>query len=112
MYGLKQASRKWYNKVSSELLKSGLTKCKMDEALFYWHCDNELKGLVAGHVDDFFWSGRKELKSGVMDGLTETFRISSDMHDSFNFIGLDIKQNSSGVHIDQNIYAEGLQYVL
>ena len=35
VYGLKQASRKWYNKVSSELLKSGLSKSKMDAALFY-----------------------------------------------------------------------------
>ena len=111
VYGLKQASRKWYNKVSSELLNSGLSKSKMDAALFFWHCDNELKGLVAGHVDDFFWSGTKELKSGVMDGIMETFRISSDLHDSFNFLGLDIKETCSGVDMDQNIYAEGIQYV-
>ena len=32
VYGLKQSSRKWYNAVSAELQKSGLTKCKMDEA--------------------------------------------------------------------------------
>ena len=54
VYGLKQASRKWYNRVSSELEHPGLTKCKMDEALFFWHCENVLKGIVAGHVDDFF----------------------------------------------------------
>ena len=111
VYGLKQASRKWYNKVSSELINSGLSKCKMDEALFSWHRDNELKGLVAGHVDDFFWSGETELKSCVMDGLMETFKISSDLHDSFNFLGLGIRQDLSGVEMNQNIYVEGIQYV-
>ena len=111
VYGLKQSSRKWYNKISSELLKKGISKCKLDEALFYWHQDKELKGLIAGHVDDFFWSGMKDMKIGVMDSLVKTFNISSDQHDSFNFIGLDMKQKDSGVEIDQIIYAEGIDYV-
>ena len=111
VYGLKQASRKWYNRVSSELLCSGLTKSKMDEALFFLHRENKLKGLVAGHVDDFFWSGGGELKENVIDRLMDTFRISSDLHDSFNFLGLDIQQTRDAIEIDQSIYAEGIQFV-
>ena len=111
VYGLKQASRKWYEKVSSELISSGLSKCRMDEALFFYHRENQLKGLVAGHVDDFFWSGTTDLKNNVMDQLMETFRISSDLHDSFNFLGLDISQTDKVVAIDQEIYGEGLEYV-
>ena len=111
VYGLKQASRKWYNRVSSELKASGLTKSKMDEALFFFHRDEQLRGLVAGHVDDFFWSGTMELEEKAIKKLTETFHISSDLHDSFNFLGLDFDQTQNAIEIDQSIYAEGIQFV-
>ena len=112
VYGLKQASRKWYNKVSSELKSSGMTKSKMDEALFFLRNEeNELKGMVAGHVDDFFWSGDGELQTNVINKLRESFHISSDLHDSFNFIGLDFHQTRNTIEIDQSIYAESIQFV-
>ena len=112
VYGLKQASRKWYNRVSAELKDSGMTKSKLDEALFYLRDDeNELKGLVAGHVDDFFWSGDSDLQGKVINRLRDTFHISTDLHDSFNFIGLDFNQTRNCIEIDQSIYAEGIEFV-
>ena len=79
--------------------------------MFYLHCEKkELKGLVAGHVDDFFWGGERS-QEGVIDRLRSTFHISSDLHDSFNFLGLDFRQLRSGIEIDQSIYAQGLQLI-
>ena len=43
--------------------------------------------------------------------MKETFRISSDLHDSFNFLGLDVRRSGSVIEIDQSLYAEGIQYV-
>ena len=109
VYGLKQAARKWYNQISSELETLGVKKSRMDEAIFYWHSDGELNGLLAGHVDDFFWYGVDGFKQHIIDRLMSTFKISSDLHDSSNFLGLYIHQTSLGIEVNQSVYVEGLQ---
>ena len=109
VYGLKQASRKLYIKVLKELENLGVQKCKMDEALFYWHCDGKLEGLIAGHVDDFFWCGTDLFQKSVIDEISKIFKISSDLHDSFTFLGLQVHQSTDGIQMSQSVYAESIQ---
>ena len=111
VYGLKQASRKWYMKLSKELKNLGVKMCTMDEAFFYFHHDGELCGLLAGHVDDFFWCGSDRFKTEVIDKITSRFRISSYLHDSFTFLGLKVHQLPSGVILNQSNYADLIQYL-
>ena len=54
VYGLCDASRSWYLKVSQELLNKGATTSVYDNALFYWRASNKLQGIKCCHVDDFF----------------------------------------------------------
>ena len=35
---------------------------KADPALFYYHDNNNLNGMIARCVDDFLWSGKRNLK--------------------------------------------------
>ena len=57
VYGLNDALRAWYKKVSEELQEAG-AKCSLyDQALFYWHNGGLLQGVVGCHVDDFFYTG-------------------------------------------------------
>ena len=111
VYGLKQASRKWYLKISKELQALGVKMSHMDEAFFFWYHKGELAGLVAGHVDDFFWCGSPEFKELVIDEITSRFQISSDLHDSFTFLGLKVHQLPSGVILNQDNYADKIQYL-
>ena len=85
VYGLKQASRKWYEKMLKELRKLGVTKSKLDEAFFYWHLNGKLCGIIAGHVDDFFWAGTADFKNQIIDSIRKMFKISSDLQDCFKF---------------------------
>ena len=78
VYGLKQASRKWYLKISKELKELGVKMSQMDEAFFYWYHNGKLSGLVAGHVDDFFWCGSAEFEKQIIDEITSRFQISSN----------------------------------
>ena len=55
VYGLCEASRLWYLKVSHELLNKGATKSVYDNASFYWHVSNKLQGIICCHVDYFFF---------------------------------------------------------
>ena len=56
VYGLGDASRKWYNRVKSFLLSTGLKMPKGDPSIFYCYNDNVLQGLSAIFVDDFLGS--------------------------------------------------------
>ena len=109
VYGLKQASRKWYEKVLSELLKLGVCKSKLDEAFFYRHEDGVLSGVIAGHVDDFFWAGNEEFRKKIIDPIRKTFKISSDLQDSFRFLGLNVKQYPSHIVMNQETYAKSMK---
>ncbi|CAG2208260.1 unnamed protein product [Mytilus edulis] len=53
VYGLVDASLKWYEKVKATLLDCGGTVSKIDSAVFYWYNEKGLTGVLAVHVDDF-----------------------------------------------------------
>lgn len=54
IYGLKQSSRMWYQKVDQCLIKNGYVKSKLEPCLFYKMNDDTSKTIVALYVDDFF----------------------------------------------------------
>ena len=111
VYGLKQASRMWYLRVTKELALLQVSKSKYDEAIFYWMWKGKLQGVLAAHVDDFFWAGTDLFKEKIIDNLITKFKISSDLHDSFKFLGLQVHQEESGITVRQNSYAEQVQSI-
>ena len=111
VYGLKQASRKWYTRVLKELSNLGVSRSKYDEALFYYQKDGKLEGLIAAHVDDFFWCGSDLFEKEVISVISSIFKISSIYHDSFTFLGLQVNQTDSGITVSQSIYAEEIEPV-
>ena len=53
LYGLKQAGRRWYEKLCDILInKLNLTKSSYDNAVFYRYHDNKLILILCCHVDD------------------------------------------------------------
>lgn len=56
LYGLKQASREWHEKLVEELLCQGFTQSKNDYSFFIKKCD-DLIYIAAVYVDDviFDW---------------------------------------------------------
>ena len=58
VYGLSDASLKWYQRVKNFLLSTDGNMSKVDPAVFCWHNgDRCLSGVLACHVDDFLWGG-------------------------------------------------------
>ena len=51
IYGLKQASRKWYEIICRLMIELGFTRSESDPAVFYWHKGNDRMVIVV-HVDD------------------------------------------------------------
>ena len=112
VYGLNEAARMWYLRLSTELINLGMKKSKYDEAIFYWHRHGKLQGVLSAHVDDFFWAGTKMFKEEILEKLTKTFKISSESQDSFKYLGIQVKQDGNKIILNQEAYAKDLKPIV
>ena len=80
VHSLRDALRKWYNRVKSFLLSTGLKMSKGDPSIFYYYDDNILQGLIAIFVDDFLWSGTNDFEKGYISKLRKNFVIGKVNH--------------------------------
>ena len=55
VYGLCDAPRVWYLSVKEELINTGGVKSRYDDAIFFWHNNQLLQGILSSHVDIFFF---------------------------------------------------------
>ena len=69
VYGLCHAPREWYLSVKKELLATGCVKSRYDHAIFYWHKENTLQGILSAHMDDFCWAGTKLFQNIVINHM-------------------------------------------
>ena len=70
IYGLKQASREWYQKLKKEFESMGFTRAESDHALFY-KTEGDTLLIVAVYVDDMLLLSDKH---SSIDKLTEDLR--------------------------------------
>ena len=112
VYGLNDASRKWWLKCSGELEDLGCVKSAYDPALFlYFGKHGKLSGIVCLHVDDELGCGSEEFRQNVWNKLDERLIVKCTETDVFRYVGLNIKQTSNCISIDQQHYIETLELV-
>jgi len=111
VYGLCDAARSWYLRVKHELLQSGMTICKLDQALFLHFTNGSLSGLVCLHVDDMLWSGTTEFQQSVIAHISEKFQIGSTETGIFKYVGVNVTNAEKFIGVDQEHYIRALQEV-
>jgi hypothetical protein len=103
LYGLKQASRKWYEKLTSLLIREGYTQSTADYSLFTLSTATDFTALLV-YVDDIILAGTS---------LTEFDRIKRILDAQFKikdlgvlkyFLGLEVAQSREGIHVSQRKY--------
>jgi transposase InsO family protein len=109
VYGLNEASRQWYNRVSHELMKMGMKRCKYDEALFYLQSNGSLIGIITVHVDDFLFGGTNQFHEIIIAAIKSIFEIGRICVTPLIYLGLSINQTESEITINQNEYISSLQ---
>jgi hypothetical protein len=98
LYGLKQASRQWYAKLSTFLLERGYVQASADSSLFLKYNSTSFIGLLV-YVDDIFLFGTS-LSDFTHIKLDATFGI-KDLGLLKFFLGLEVAHSSAGITLSQ-----------
>ena len=103
-------SRKWYDQVKEFMLSVGCKISLVDPAVFYYYQDGSLQGIIAVHVDDFFWAGLVIFKCNVISKLRSRFKVGNETSSAFKYLGLGVSQNeNNSVTLSQEEYIGGLK---
>ena len=84
VYGLGDASRKFFLKAKKEFLKKGLEQSKTEPAVFYWRNHGQVEGIIVSHVDDFYYGGTESFEMEVIAPVKEMFHLSAEHSQAFN----------------------------
>ncbi|KAI3681002.1 hypothetical protein L6452_35782 [Arctium lappa] len=103
LYGLKQAPRAWYEVLSKFLVKSGFSKGKIDTTLFIKKEKADII-FIQIYVDDIiFGSTNAKYCKKFSNLMVSRFQMSM-MGEMNIFLGLQVKQFSTGIFINQAKY--------
>ncbi|GJU94362.1 retrovirus-related pol polyprotein from transposon TNT 1-94 [Tanacetum coccineum] len=104
LYSLKQASRAWYDKLSSFLIEQGFTKGIIDPTLFTRRHGEDIL-VVQVYVDDIiFGSTNLDFSKRFANLMKNNFEMSM-MGELKFFLGLQVHQSPRGQFISQSQYA-------
>ena len=109
LYGLKDASRNWYDKVAKKLEKEGFKKSYYDNAIFFLIKDDKLVGMIGLHVDDFLSAGNIEFTLEVIPKVLSIFQVGKSETRTFLYTGFQIDQKKDGITLDQGDYVARME---
>lgn len=107
LYGLKQASRKWYERLSNLLTDLGFQQAHADHSLFTYITPSSYTVLLI-YVDDIVLAG---------DSVTEINKVKKILDSTFGikdlgllkfFLGIEVAHSSKGISLCQRQYCLNL----
>ncbi|KAK2413561.1 putative mitochondrial protein [Trifolium repens] len=103
IYGLKQASRQWYSKLSESLISFGYMQSSSDFSLFTKFNESSFTALLV-YVDDIVLAGNdiSEIQN-VKSFLNDRFKI-KDLGPLRYFLGLEVARSKQGILLNQRKY--------
>ena len=107
LYGLKQASRQWYSKFSTTILKYGFKQSKSDYSLFTKKVDQIFIALLV-YVDDILIASNDvQAVEDLKTSLNHDFKL-KDLGNLKYFLGLEVARSEKGISLCQRKYALGV----
>ena len=98
LYGLRQASRQWYTKLSATITQLGFVQSQADHSLFV---QGSLFTAILVYVDDMIITGNDlDCVASLKSVLDQRFGI-KDLGSLKYFLGLEIARNKTGISLTQ-----------
>nr|GFB87674.1 uncharacterized mitochondrial protein AtMg00810-like [Tanacetum cinerariifolium] len=107
LYGLHQAPRAWYARLSTFLLKHHYRRCTIDKTLFLKK-DSRHIILVQVYVDDIIFGFTNQAWCDEFEVLMKGEFEMSAMGELTFFLGLQVKQLPDGIFISQDKYIKDM----
>ena len=63
-------------------------------------------------MDDFIWGGTSEFETNVITKIRSKFEIGKQFSSAFKYIGLENKQDSFGITLDQKSYVDSVSPII
>ena len=111
-YGLAEAPRAWFLRLSREMREVGLQQSQLDPCLFTLRIKGQLCGVCGIHVDDILGGG-----TPAMDAILNQLRARLPFGDyrtfTIRYTGIEIRQNPASfeIEIGQEAYIDALECV-
>ena len=100
LYGLKQAGRRWYQKLVEIMTKLGFARCEGDQAVFYRRCDKtNMLIVVLVHVDDCSIVGKTKALIARFKTEIVKFVDITDMGELHWILGIEVRR----IHEEQKV---------
>lgn len=107
LYGLKHASRAWYEEFSSSVITQGFTYSKADTSLFIYN-SNSILTYILVYVDDILINSNSTSHiSPIIQTLGNRFPL-KDLGYSSYFLGLQLHKDKTSIFLHQINYASNL----
>ncbi|CAE6922027.1 RE2 [Symbiodinium sp. CCMP2592] len=112
-YGLVDAPLEWYKTVDEFLTEQGLQRLWSDACCWVLRDNDQVVGLISGHVDDFLFTGceANEKWKRVIEAIQKRFKWGDWDRDDFVQCGVQIKRVSDGFELTQVRYIETLKEI-
>ena len=111
LYGLSDASRRFWLRVKEVFEREGLKTLSGDEAFYYKNVDGNLHGMVITHVDDFQIAGTDNFVDSLLMKLSSTLTVSKVERSTFRFTGIDVEKVSNGIVLSMEDYAQSIDEI-
>ena len=95
VYGLVNASKKWWDRLRKSLIQHGFTRCALDLCVFLLRKSGKFHGVLGVHVDDLIGGGNETFEP-VMTAVRKEFAFGSWDIGNFRFKGCQICQMTNG----------------
>lgn len=107
LYGLKQANRQWFVKLTAFLKQHGFVQSFADTSLFTKHLGSHFLALLV-YVDDILLTGSDlQMLTTIKTQLHNEFSI-KDLGNIHYYLGLEFIRTKQGITMTQQKYALGL----
>ena len=113
LYGLDDASLRFYQKVASTCKELKLTQSRLSPAFFYrLDSKGEIEGVMGTHVDDFLHGGSETFEKNVTNKLDGAFQMGKTASKQFKYVGLEVEQlEEYSIKVSQEGYAKDIEMI-
>ena len=108
-YGLAEAPRAWYLRLSRELLEVGMVCSQLDPCLYTLRKNGKLLGICGIHVDDLIGGGTPEMDK-TLEALKKKLPFGDYRTYTIRYTGVEIRQNpqTMDIEVGQEAYIDAL----